>query len=1138
MKIIDILKQKSEKPTDEDNNYPRKLYNLADDLKGKAINHLKRIREILPEFDLHDEAHTECVLNNIENLLGNHINHLSVYELFLLYISAFFHDCAMAPAEWEINTMKLTEGVNDFYLSKCSIKNDLKPPLKLANAIEIIKSNKENLYVTYDKEVRKWLFTPKNEETLIKYLANLLAEYQEFRNGYGSALRKVKTLEEFAKLNHKIRTDYIRSTHHGRIEIYLKNLGNHYNSSIIDIPFLKKIFNDLALVCRAHGENNNYISNLHTDVQYADNDIINLQFIAIMLRLGDITHFCFDRAPLEIRTAQIFESEYSFQQWSVKENGVNYSINNGTISYMAYCDLPQDYFLLHKYIDQIDIELRNYNKFLYRWDKKYNIGLDLKVNRKNIRNNNENFLPIHDLKFTIDQNKIIELLIGTQLYKSDYACLRELYQNSLDACRCMQSQLKGLNIESKGEIEFGIISRNKDDRYLYCLDNGIGMTRDIVESYLLKIGNSYYQSPDFSRQRINWLNSFTPTSQFGIGLLSCFMIGDAVEIISKSLNDDYVSCYIDGPREIFYYKKTSKLDKEKIPSSGTLVKILLNEKFKNKIDNSEIKKLGLLLFGNDNLITTKYPYLQRKIKNDYLQNTYVENHLYFILNKFVQQPFKDINVFVRLSNNKKKQILKKPIIFDVNDEKLEFQQEDIDLLGVSGETKRSSIISRLSNSVTIPVVVAYKNISLTTELSLPIKEDNLEFFDHMLYSNSHDSHWHESCSLIHKEENSLLVDGILIDSSAMGFTYKYRERDEDVGVLNFTGEIRPQLSISRENVVEYPSESQLLTQNLLLLQAEQILKLASKHIKDYELHAKTNIINSIWHKILDPYSIRFEAFLKVLSTNNYGNILISELNETLGEEITINDFLNKEKIILTNYSNNYSLLVDALLKFKLNTAKTITLTDTSIEVCCNDFFIKLNKDSILSYFKTEGWNENYDIIQSLEPFISYRLFNIIDQPFLTIGRGQYCELSEIFDLKPDAIHQNKGIFSSEFNGDTFVINYEDKKNFDLNFIDDKQNNDNTHYFIYVYISGDDYILDDEKMKKIKAKDPIYYKGMSEGWSILITGMSIDNAIVYPGKCKREVLVNKISNEFWNKYNGVSFRFTDNTRVERNFSLEF
>jgi Fe-S-cluster formation regulator IscX/YfhJ len=456
MKIIDVLKQRSETVKD-DIKIELKLYNLADDLEKKCRTHLKRIIIIMPEFDLHDEKHSEKVLENIEKLLGDKIlNSLSSYELFLLYLSAFLHDCAMAPSDWEINTMKLTEGTSEYYQDDFSIKNDLKAPLKFSIATKSIIDNKINIYKKFESDVKEWMFSPQNEERLTDYLSTLLIEYQNFRNGFTDNLKTIKNKQEFIELNEFIRTEYIRSTHHLRIGTYIKNLETIFGNSFEQDAWGKILAHDLSLICRFHGEDSDYIEKFSINAQYFGSESANLQFVAILLRLGDIIHFSYDRAPIVLRNSKLFKSEYSFQQWAIKNNGVNYFIDNGEISFRAYCQNPETYFKLHQYIDWIDIEIQTYFRFQRKWPVTYIANLQDRINRSNIKCDEETFLPKRGLVFSLNQNRIIELLMGVGLYKEKYACLRELYQNSLDAVRCMLSLNEIDNRSTSGIIEFRI----------------------------------------------------------------------------------------------------------------------------------------------------------------------------------------------------------------------------------------------------------------------------------------------------------------------------------------------------------------------------------------------------------------------------------------------------------------------------------------------------------------------------------------------------------------------------------------------------------------------------------------------------------------------------------------------------------
>jgi hypothetical protein len=115
--------------------------------------------------------------------------------------------------------------------------------------------------------------------------------------------------------------------------------------------------------------------------------------------------------------------------------------------------------------------------------------------------------------------------MGTNLYNEKTVGLRELLQNSIDACRCRKAKEAGY----EGKISCKLVKENIDDgevRKLIVEDNGIGMDDYVIENYFMRIGKSYYQSRDFKKESI----PFNPISVFGIGILSCFMMADRIEV--------------------------------------------------------------------------------------------------------------------------------------------------------------------------------------------------------------------------------------------------------------------------------------------------------------------------------------------------------------------------------------------------------------------------------------------------------------------------------------------------------------------------------------------------------------------------------------------------------------------------------
>jgi hypothetical protein len=65
-------------------------------------------------------------------------------------------------------------------------------------------------------------------------------------------------------------------------------------------------------------------------------------------------------------------------------------------------------------------------------------------------------------------------------------------------------------------------------------DFGTGMDEQIIRDHLLKVGSSYYGSAQYKADVLRASGKgggdFTPISRFGIGLLSCFIVCDRVEI--------------------------------------------------------------------------------------------------------------------------------------------------------------------------------------------------------------------------------------------------------------------------------------------------------------------------------------------------------------------------------------------------------------------------------------------------------------------------------------------------------------------------------------------------------------------------------------------------------------------------------
>ncbi len=153
-------------------------------------------------------------------------------------------------------------------------------------------------------------------------------------------------------------------------------------------------------------------------------------------------------------------------------------------------------------------------------------------------------------RLIMDSEKVRSLLMGEQLYGQARLAIRELYQNSLDACRYRQLRHRYFEATNyprigwTGQIEF---SAAYDDGgivpTLACQDNGTGMTREILRDCFLNAGARFVETAAFAEEQAAWLKvdpslQLVPNSTFGIGANSYFMLADVVEVITRAEGPD------------------------------------------------------------------------------------------------------------------------------------------------------------------------------------------------------------------------------------------------------------------------------------------------------------------------------------------------------------------------------------------------------------------------------------------------------------------------------------------------------------------------------------------------------------------------------------------------------------------------
>ena len=394
---------------------------------------------------------------------------------------------------------------------------------------------------------------------------------------------------------------YLRSIHHERI---LDLLCKIEWPSILESKVERE---DLIRVCQSHGKD---IADLDGMEPTATVDV---RFCAVLLRLADILDFDTSRAPRAVYEYSGFERLENAENLKSKEEWDKHLSSHGfdfmhvadrtysyVLDYAANCKSMQVEQTVNSYLDWVDYELSECSRQLQRYSGKWkDFILPRKVKRK-IKA--EGYMS-GQYRLTLDQEQIMELLVGRDLYSDPSVFVRELIQNAIDAVRTREKLDRDLPVNWKGKIYIRTWMDNEGYHWFRIEDNGIGMTEEIIKNYFLKIGCSYYNSDNFQQAKIRCKadSDYTPISRFGIGILSCFM-GDEkcnrVEVSTKHFSENniyYPALRLSMHGMNGYYYMASK---EKNHMPGPMKGVTSKEK------ESYLKQAGTVIAVRTNLYQT------------------------------------------------------------------------------------------------------------------------------------------------------------------------------------------------------------------------------------------------------------------------------------------------------------------------------------------------------------------------------------------------------------------------------------------------------------------------------------------------------------------------------------------------------
>lgn len=444
---------------------------------------LERVPEAMPEFTLHDPNHGAKVVELMAQFLPEEtLAHLNIVELSVLIYAAYLHDLGMTSS---------TDERED------AIRDDTEYGRLLAG-----------------DETRS-------------------ARLQRFKDEGDH--RAATAVED------QVYTEYLHRTHVRRsarfIDEHLSEgsdrVSGKENALAVSwqgTPYARWV----RAVCDSHELP---VSRLRDTKAWPRDTLVrnlrvNVQYLSLVLRLADILDLDPERTPKVLLDFIDPKDPKSITEWHKHRSLIGWEITPERIRFEAVCEHPVYERALREFLGWIEVERQDSVLLAssYRDDlsKVYRFDLTEPVTAEGVRSNGTYIYS--DLKFNIDYQRVLNLLMGERLYGNPVVALRELLQNSVDAVRLRQAIIAHRREEP---VEPHIAVRLDGDT-LVIDDNGVGMDEHIVKNYFMQVGRSYYRSAEFRARQLD----IDPVSEFGIGILSVFMVADRCEVETRRHPDD------------------------------------------------------------------------------------------------------------------------------------------------------------------------------------------------------------------------------------------------------------------------------------------------------------------------------------------------------------------------------------------------------------------------------------------------------------------------------------------------------------------------------------------------------------------------------------------------------------------------
>ena len=505
------------------------------ELRTSIEGWLSYIPQTFPHYTRHTVKHSDAIVLQMSKLLfregdaAQPVLNLSPMEAYIAAASAYLHDAGMVTSEKEKSEILVSDSWKEWTADGSGSER--------LGQIEAFRKGGDPA-----------------DPTLRHFIADRQTRF---------------LIAEFVRRSHHFRAKEIMSLHQERMGLFALN-----------DPVLLRTIGD---VCVAHGLDQRDLEDRerYPDRRDVCGEQVNVQFSAVLLRLGDLLDMSHDRAcPLLLSAACPLPPE-SLAHWSQYQRISHFLTAPDVIEIRAECENQDEHRYLTDWCQWLVRETQNASVLMSRAARHSNWALPAASmdgpapTIKIVPSPTASYIP-HRWKFEIDSDAVFTRLIE-DVYESPSVFIRELIQNALDATRCQMQldlQAEGLpvpefptQVDAARRARYGIrigleikeitnyLSGQAEKRQVLTIEDlGIGMDTEVIQRYFLQVGRSYYTTAEFQRSF-----RFVPTSRFGLGFLSVFGASDGVTVETHKptsiSHDGPLRLGLSGPRNYLLIEK-------------------------------------------------------------------------------------------------------------------------------------------------------------------------------------------------------------------------------------------------------------------------------------------------------------------------------------------------------------------------------------------------------------------------------------------------------------------------------------------------------------------------------------------------------------------------------------------------------